>query len=402
MFSVPPVIYDLSCFNMCMWCRLCSFQFPYDVSCFSMCMWCRLCMLSVSPCNIWFVLFQYVYVMPSSSARCSQLPRAVDKVPFFMGIKKLRDYCIGATKELDDSECTFPDLELKVEPRKDKEERLKREALTNGTPLPVVSVGKKKASKRKSTDNDMLDNMAMNAMNYPHQQGMPPFPHPAGPYGPPMGFPWQQHPGLPGLAGLPGAPMPTSAIDSMFSSPPMLVKQEDMTELANYGITSSTFSGPQSYLSGCPAPNLPTVSHPGPWHNAATANNNSSSAAASAQFPPGFGGMAAPPPTSQNSLPSPASYHGNNSNSSLSPHQMAQPSGNPSFPANGHSFPSPSYMQQQQQHAPSNQNNLSPGAGGPPHTPGPMSPSYPQGPPPYPSSQYPFNGSSGGQPMGFG
>ncbi|CAF3978921.1 unnamed protein product, partial [Rotaria sp. Silwood1] len=28
--------------------------------------------------------------MPSSSARCSQLPRAEDKLPFYMGLRKLR------------------------------------------------------------------------------------------------------------------------------------------------------------------------------------------------------------------------------------------------------------------------------------------------------------------------
>ncbi|KAL1242926.1 G/T mismatch-specific thymine DNA glycosylase [Trichinella spiralis] len=32
-----------------------------------------------------------VYVMPSSSARCSQFPRLIDKVPFFVELKKLRD-----------------------------------------------------------------------------------------------------------------------------------------------------------------------------------------------------------------------------------------------------------------------------------------------------------------------
>ena len=56
--------------------------------------------------------FQTVYVMPSSSARCSQLPRAVDKVPFYASLKKLRDYLRGDLKELDDSEVCFPDLEL--------------------------------------------------------------------------------------------------------------------------------------------------------------------------------------------------------------------------------------------------------------------------------------------------
>ncbi|ELU08322.1 hypothetical protein CAPTEDRAFT_106574, partial [Capitella teleta] len=59
-----------------------------------------------------------VFVMPSSSARCSQLPRAVDKVPFYIALKKLRDHYRGDIKNLDDADVVFPDLELKVEPRK--------------------------------------------------------------------------------------------------------------------------------------------------------------------------------------------------------------------------------------------------------------------------------------------
>ena len=66
---------------------------------------------------------QSVFVMPSSSARCSQLPRAVDKVPFYVALRKLRDFRRGELPHLDESEVTFPDLELKVEPRKDRLDR---------------------------------------------------------------------------------------------------------------------------------------------------------------------------------------------------------------------------------------------------------------------------------------
>lgn len=58
--------------------------------------------------------------MPSSSARCSQLPRCVDKLPFYVALRKLRDNLRGDLPNLDDSEVTFPDLELKVEPKKEK------------------------------------------------------------------------------------------------------------------------------------------------------------------------------------------------------------------------------------------------------------------------------------------
>lgn len=58
--------------------------------------------------------------MPSSSARCSQLPRASDKVPFFVALRKLRDHLRGCLPNLDETEIIFPDLDLKVEPRKDR------------------------------------------------------------------------------------------------------------------------------------------------------------------------------------------------------------------------------------------------------------------------------------------
>ncbi|KAL3851621.1 hypothetical protein ACJMK2_015354 [Sinanodonta woodiana] len=61
-----------------------------------------------------------VYVMPSSSARCSQLPRAVDKVPFYQALKKLKDYLTGVLDALDDSEVCFPDLELKTAVKSEK------------------------------------------------------------------------------------------------------------------------------------------------------------------------------------------------------------------------------------------------------------------------------------------
>ena len=56
-------------------------------------------------------------MMPSSSARCCQLPRAIDKVPFYLGLKALRDYLRGDDKELDITAVTFPGLELKVKPK---------------------------------------------------------------------------------------------------------------------------------------------------------------------------------------------------------------------------------------------------------------------------------------------
>ena len=50
--------------------------------------------------------------MPNSSARCAQLPRAVDKVPFYAALKKYRDYLRGSIAELDESEVVFPEVKL--------------------------------------------------------------------------------------------------------------------------------------------------------------------------------------------------------------------------------------------------------------------------------------------------
>lgn len=51
--------------------------------------------------------------MPSSSARCAQLPRAADKVPFYLALKKLRDHLNGDLPTLDESEVVFPVVDHK-------------------------------------------------------------------------------------------------------------------------------------------------------------------------------------------------------------------------------------------------------------------------------------------------
>ena len=61
-------------------------------------------------------------MMPSSSARCSQLPRAVDKVPFYEALKKYRDHLNGKIPSLEDSEVCFPDLTLKTAKKEPKTE----------------------------------------------------------------------------------------------------------------------------------------------------------------------------------------------------------------------------------------------------------------------------------------
>ncbi|CAF4701646.1 unnamed protein product, partial [Rotaria socialis] len=55
----------------------------------------------------------HVFVMPSSSARCSQLPRAEDKLPFYVGLRKLRDFLNGTLQSLNEADITFPDIKIK-------------------------------------------------------------------------------------------------------------------------------------------------------------------------------------------------------------------------------------------------------------------------------------------------
>ena len=57
---------------------------------------------------------QYIWVMPSSSARCAQLPRAMDKVPFYSALKKFRDFLNGLIPEIDDSEVVFNDPKIRA------------------------------------------------------------------------------------------------------------------------------------------------------------------------------------------------------------------------------------------------------------------------------------------------
>ena len=213
--------------------------------------------------------------MPSSSARCSQLPRAIDKVPFYLAVKKLRDYLVGHIDHMDDSEVTFPDLELKVIP---KAERLENQ-LNAGED--ITENKKKSKSKRKSEE--MTQNMNMIP---PHIGGglMPPG---AGANG---GYhlkeeqahwgmlPAKQEPNIPtsgcfnsppvcGMLGSFRYPptlnsMPT--MDSVFNTPPTLIKQENINDTAVFGMTPGHFGYPNASMPNCGMPNLqsiPNMSH---------------------------------------------------------------------------------------------------------------------------------------------
>jgi len=55
----------------------------------------------------------WVWVMPSSSARLAQLPRAIDKVPFFEALLKFKDYLTGKISHVDECDVTFANVVLK-------------------------------------------------------------------------------------------------------------------------------------------------------------------------------------------------------------------------------------------------------------------------------------------------
>ena len=60
----------------------------------------------------------WVWVMPSSSARCAQLPRAVDKVPFFSALKSFLAFLKGEAKEPSHKDLVFEKVVLKNHPKK--------------------------------------------------------------------------------------------------------------------------------------------------------------------------------------------------------------------------------------------------------------------------------------------
>ncbi|XP_064633169.1 G/T mismatch-specific thymine DNA glycosylase-like [Lineus longissimus] len=118
-----------------------------------------------------------VYVMPSSSARCSQLPRAVDKVPFYASLKKLRDYLRGDVDTLDESEVCFPDLELKVKVKAEKQEPVDNgdNATQNNQSVPHGNFNNMPMVKAESGyDQQCFGMMPQHHPNNAHHMGMPP------------------------------------------------------------------------------------------------------------------------------------------------------------------------------------------------------------------------------------
>ena len=87
----------------------------------------------------------WIWVMPSSSARVAQLPRAADKVPFFEALRKFRDYLNGKIDKIEECEVTFASVVLKNWPKAnsikvekpEQEEECVDNDMINGDPMCV-------------------------------------------------------------------------------------------------------------------------------------------------------------------------------------------------------------------------------------------------------------------------
>jgi len=203
--------------------------------------------------------------MPSSSARCSQLPRAVDKVPFYVALRKLRDYRRGELPHLDESEVTFPDLELKVEPRKD---RLDRQLKQQQEAAAAAAAAHSKLDKKRRLDGDVdFETMFPGVCSsYPSFQasrshnGLVPsaggstgwnpaaWPPTMPSMPPPLGF---QHPSAAGSSSFVQRLTQVPTMDSMFGAVPLLLKPEDSAAgISQYGQFDPYSSRAGSYWPG--------------------------------------------------------------------------------------------------------------------------------------------------------
>lgn len=190
--------------------------------------------------------------MPSSSARCSQLPRAVDKVPFYVALRKLRDYRRGDLPHLDESEVTFPDLELKVEPRKDRLDRQLKQQQEAAAAAAAAAASHSKLDKKRRLDGDvdfetMFPGVCSSYPSFPvsrSHNGLvpsaggstswnPPAWPPTMPGMPPLSF---QHPSAAAGSSLVQRLTQVPTMDSMFGAMPLLLKPEDSaTGICQYG-----------------------------------------------------------------------------------------------------------------------------------------------------------------------
>ncbi|XP_033100399.1 uncharacterized protein LOC117103883 isoform X2 [Anneissia japonica] len=108
-----------------------------------------------------------VYVMPSSSARCSQFPRAQDKVKFYLKLKELREELTGSPKSVTNKsteEQQSSTIQEAPAVNKDGEEAIKAEGGVKDV-VPSTKVEENQANDKKPEikieprDNDNIENM---------------------------------------------------------------------------------------------------------------------------------------------------------------------------------------------------------------------------------------------------
>lgn len=254
-----------------------------------------------------------IFVMPSSSARCAQLPRAIDKVPFYEALKKLRDHLIGKLPNLQESEVTFPDVKLKIESDDGikaelleiKEENCDRQLgnmmhnLSNGLGEMQAqsSIGdsdvyskakkyKKKSKKKKSDDEDSSPSSQLHPQqshNHPTQsqpsQG-PPHPH----HHQVMG---QQQSSMPPQQ---NAYLQGNYPSDPFTNPPapmaMRVKQEKSDELMYGGYGHNQQQQQQQQQAGCNYGGYPPPAHSGSYYGSPSGGGSYGSYAPPPSHPP--------------------------------------------------------------------------------------------------------------------
>jgi len=202
----------------------------------------------------------------------------VDKVPFYVALRKLRDYRRGDLPHLDESEVTFPDLELKVEPRKD---RLDRQLKQQQEAAATTAAAHAKLDKKRRLDSDvdfetMFPGVCSSYPSFPASRshnGLVPsagsntswnpsaWP-PTMPGMPPLSF---QHPSAAAGSSLVQRLTQVPTMDSMFGAMPLLLKPEDSAAgIGQYGQfypcssrASNYWSGPSHHYGGGALTNYP-------------------------------------------------------------------------------------------------------------------------------------------------
>ena len=125
--------------------------------------------------------------MPNSSARCAQLPRAVDKVPFYTGLKKFRDYLRGTVPSIEEHEMVFKEVKLQNFNEKPFKKDFRDDTATDssGTPPTMNSEYDGMGSTQENNEgypggSDMQVDSRIDPITGKKRRGRPPKPRPDG------------------------------------------------------------------------------------------------------------------------------------------------------------------------------------------------------------------------------